>query len=330
MCTRQTKILYAIKILLLSGLLLILSGNKIGSAIEFPSRPVEIIIGFAPGGTADLGARAMSYEFSKNLGVPVIVNNKAGAGGAIGTEYASRAKPDGYTILLAEPGSLIINLLLTPGLRYKLSDFIHLCKYFDTQNLVLVRKDSPFKSYGDLISYAKANPGKLTCGTSGFGQASHFMLEMIKIQAGLDIAHLPFKSGAEVNTALLSGAIDYAHNGLPPSIGLLKSGDLRALASNTFDKVPGFPDIPTLSELGYPKAVLITWFGFFLPKGTPKPIVDKLASVFEKVINNPTVKQRVENQGVIVRYWDSPTFSKYITEQKKVLEDVARKAKMIK
>lgn len=323
------RILRTTGILMLIGLIFFSSGNKIGYAAEFPSRPVEVIICFAPGGTLDLAVRIMGDELSKSLGVPVILTNKGGGGGAVGTEYVANAKLDGYTILSAPIGVFNILPFLTPGLHYKLSDFIPLCKYANSPNLILVRKASPYKSFNDIISDAKKNPGKLTCATAGMGTAAHFSLEMIKIQAGIDVAHLPYKSGGEVITSLMGGQVDFASQGLPSALGLMKSGDLMGLSS-TFGKIPDFPNIPTMEELGYPKATLGVWVGYFLPKGTPKPIVDKLASVFEKAINNPTVKKNLENSGQVLDYQDSPTFSKFVIEEYKMLEDVAKKAKLIK
>jgi len=319
-----------IGILLLSGLFLLPLGNQTGQANDFPSRPVEIIIGFAPGGTQDIAVRAMSDELSKNLGVPVIATNKGGAGGVIAVEYVASAKPDGYTILIASNGQFNILPLLTPGIHYKHSDFVTLCKYFTSPNLVVVRKASPYKTFKDIISDAKRNPAKLTCATPGFGTPGHFALEMIKIQAGIDIGHLPYKSGGEVNTSLLGGQVDFANQGLPPAMGLLKSGDLRGLATITFERLQSFPDIPTMKELDYPKAILDVWFAFFLPKGTPKPVIDKLASVFEKTINSPGVKTSMESQGNVVGYQEGSTFSKFITEESKMLEEVAKQAKLIK
>jgi len=325
----KSRILSVIGIFLLIGFILFSSGNKIGYAAEFPSRPVEVIICFAPGGTLDLAVRIMGEELSKSLGVPAILNNKGGGGGAVGTEYVVNAKPDGYTILAAPIGVFNILPFLTPDLRYKLLDFIPLCKYANSPNLILVRKASPYKNFNDIISDAKKNPGKLTCATAGMGTAAQFSLEMIKIQAGVDIAHLPYKSGGEVVTSLLGGHVDFASQGLPSALGLMQSGELVGLAS-TFGKIPGFPNVPTMEELGYPKATLGVWVGYFLPKGTPKPIVDTLASVFAKAINNPRVKKNLEDSGQVLDYQDSPTFLKFINEEYKILEDVAKKAKLIK
>jgi tripartite-type tricarboxylate transporter receptor subunit TctC len=326
----KSRIVYAVGIFLLCGLFLFSPVHNIGNTEDFPTRPVEVIIAFAPGGAVDLAVRVMGDELTKSMGVPVILTNKAGGGGAVGAEYVARAKPDGYTILAAPQGIFTMLPFLAPDLHYKLSDFIPLCNYGAGPAMVLVRKDSPFRSFEELMSYAKKNPGKLTCATPGTGTSSHFTLELLKIETGIDVAHMPYKSGGEVVTSLLGGQVDFAFQGISSALGLLKSGDFRALASLTFDRMPGFPDIPTLKELGYPKVIIIACYGYFLPKGTPKPVVDNLASVFEKTITNPTVKRKIEDLSNILLYQDGPTYAKFIAEEYKTLDDLAKKAKLIK
>ena len=315
-------------ILVLVTLFLILSVSQTGKADEFPSRPVDVVISFAPGGSLDLAVRVMGEDLSKALGVPAMLSNKGGAGGAVGTEYVRSARPDGYTVLAAPIIVFTILPLLSPGLNYKLSDFIPLCQFATSPNLVLVKKGSPFKTFQELISYAKKNPGKLNCASAGTGTATHFNLEMIKIQAGIEVGHLPFKSGGEANTSLMGGQVDFALNGFPPSVGLLKSGDLVALAS-TLGKVPGLQNIPTMEEVGYPKASLGFVCGYYLPKGTPQPIVDKLASVFEKAMKGPNIEKNLENSGLTLDYRPGPAFGNAIIQEFKTLEEVAKKAKLI-
>lgn len=323
----KLRIPYLARVLLLS-LLLILSGSYKANADEFPSRAIEVIIPYAPGGVMDINTRMMSDELSKALGVPIIPINRAGGGGALGTEYVAKARPDGYTILSGV--ITLFNLLpfMTSDVNYTLSDFIPLCKHYYSPNLILVRKDSPLKSFEDLVSYAKKNPGKLTCATAGQGTYGHFSLEMLKFHAGVDVAPVHYKSGGEEMTSVLNGQVDLAIISFTPAQGPLKSGQARGLVSISSARVRGFPDLPTLQELGFGKAVLVGWYGYFLPKGTPKSIVDKLSSVFENVIKDPSVRDKVESSGNIVDYQDGPAFEKYILEEHKVLEDVAKKANL--
>ena len=173
----KVRTLSIVGILLWSGLFLISMGSGLGYASEFPDRPVEVIICWTPGGPSDLAARLMTDELSKSLGVSVMMTNKGGGSGAVGAEYVAGVKPDGYTIMVAPTILFTIHPLLIPNLHYKLSDFIPLCKYCSSPNLILVRKDSPFKTLEELVSFARKNPGKLKCGTVGVGTSAHFSLE---------------------------------------------------------------------------------------------------------------------------------------------------------
>ncbi len=299
-------------------------------AADFPSRPVELIINFPPGGIVDTSVRVMTEELSKNLGVPVVVINRSGGGGAVGAQYVMGADPDGYTVLASATGVFNIVPLLNPGLSYKLSDFIPLARYASSLDVILVRKDSPFEKFEDLVSYAKKNPGKMTCGDPGIGTASDFMLEMLKLEAGISFVKIPYKGGGELNTALMGGHVDFITNGIAAVQGLVKSGQLRALVINANERTANLPDVPSLKELGYGKSVLRIGVGYLLPKGTPKANVDKLASVFERAIKSPAVKKSLESLGIIVDYEDGPTFATSLADQYKVLEEVGKKAKLIK
>jgi tripartite-type tricarboxylate transporter receptor subunit TctC len=316
--------------LALCGLLPIFALIGSAHAADFPSRPVEITINFAPGGIVDTSIRLMTEELSKNLGVPVVVINRSGGGGAVGAQYVMSAEPDGYTVLASATGVFNIVPLLNPGLSYKLSDFIPLARYATSLDVILVRKDSPFEKFEDLVSYAKKNPGKLTCGDAGIGTASDFMLEMLKLEAGISFVNIPYKGGGELNTALMGGHIDFTTNGIAAVQGLVKSGQFRALAVNANERSANLPDVPSLKELGYGKSVLRIGVGYFLAKGTPKSNVDKLASDFERAIKSPAVKKNLENLGIIVDYEDGPTFALSLADQYKVLEEVGKKAKLIK
>ena len=313
-------------------LTLLMPGGQTAEAAEFPSRPVEVILNMGPGGFIDLAVRVMGNELSHALGVPAILTNKAGGAGAVGAEYVARAKPDGYTILATPNANFSYLPIMTPGLHYKLSDFDPLARYTSSPNVIVVRKDSPYKNLADIIADAKKNPGKVTCALASMGTGMQYSLELIKTMAGVDIAHLPYKSGGEVNISLMGGHVDFASTGFSPALSLLKSGDLRALAITTGrGKIKDFPNVPTMEELGYPAATLpILWTGYFLPKGTPKPMVNKLTAIFEKAMKNPTVEKNLEVVGQFLSYQDGAALAKSMPEEYKVLEGIARKAKLIK
>lgn len=321
-------ILRSIGNLVLSGLLL--ASMTSGHAAEFPSRAVDLVVNFAAGGIADMSVRSMTEQLSRNLGVPVVVINKGGSGGAVGAKYVMGAAPNGYTVLASSISTFNIVPLLNPGLGYQLSDFIPLARYINSPNVILVRGDSPFEKLDDLIAYLKKNPGKLSCGHAGVGTASEFALEMLKNEAGISFVGVPYKGGGELNAALLGGHVDFLLQSVSVAQDQVKSGRMRALSINSYTRSLRLPDVPTLKELGYPKSVLLLRVGFFLPKGTPKPIVDALASAFEKSIKDPVVGKRLENQGIQMDYEDGPRLAASMAEEYKVLEEVGRKAKIIK
>lgn len=316
--------------MLLGGVCLLPLAGRIAHADEFPSRPVEIVIGFAQGGIVDNSVRVMTEELSRSLGVAVVVTNKAGGGGAVGAEYVANARADGYVILASTVGVFNIVPLLNPGLRYKLSDFIPLARYANSPTVFVVKRDSPYRKFEDLVSYARKNPGKLTGGVPGVGTATDFSLEMMKLEAGINFLTIPYKGGGDLNAALLGGHLDFITIGSASALGLAKGGNVRVLGINAGERDPSFPDVPSLKELGYPRSVLRIGVGYFLPTGTPRPVVDKLGAVFEKVIKTQAVKKSLGNLGNMVDYEDSAAFARSLAEEIKVLEEVGRTAKLIK
>lgn len=321
-------ILRSVGIVALSGLLL--APMAPSHAAEFPNRAVDLVVNFAAGGIADTSVRAMTEQLAKNLGVPVVVINKGGGGGAVGAKYVMGAAPNGYTVLASSISTFNIVPLLNPGLGYQLSDFIPLARYINSPNVIVVRGNSPFEKLDDLIAYLKKNPGKLSCGHAGIGTASEFALEMLKNEAGVSFVGVPYKGGGELNAALLGGHVDFLLQSISVAHDPVTSGRMRALAVNSYTRSPRLPDVPTLKEAGYPKSILLLRVGYFLPKGTPKPVVDVLASAFEKSIKDPVVGKRLENLGIQVDYEDGPRLTASMAEEYKTLDEVGRKAGIIK
>ena len=214
-------------------------------------------------------------------------------------------------------------------LPYKTSDFIPIARYATSPNLVLVRKGAPWKTLEELISDAKKNPGKLTCGSAGVATLTHFNLEMLKLEAGVDIRHVPFKGGAPVNTATLGGHVDLSANTLPTVHSLLKSGDLRGLAITSAKRLPEFPDIPTFAEKGYPEVSQGLWTGFFLPKGVEKSVLLKVSMVIEKTVKTPGVVKKLEEIGYEFDYVDGDKFAQAIDKEFKTIVDVVKKANLV-
>lgn len=294
---------------------------------EFPNRQIEIVVPMVPGGMADLSARIIGSELSKQLGSPILIINTAGAGGVVAADRVAHAKPDGYTMLAGYPGLYSIIPAMQPNIPYKVSDFIPIARYANSPNLMLVRRESPWKTLEEFIRFAKANPGKLSCGSSGIGAVSHFNIELLKIEAGVDILHVPYKGGSQSNASILGGEVDCAFIAVPNILGLLKSGELRALAS-TAGKIADFPDIPTLAEKGYPGAELGLWTGLFLPKGTDKTVVEKVATMVEKSAKAPHVIKKLEEIGFQAEYIGGEDFVRSLDKEREKLAEVVRKANL--
>lgn len=320
-----------LKVVWIAGFVLVLTiiASLANSAEKgFPNREIEIVVPYAPGGMVDLAIRIISDELSKSFGVPVVVINNTAGGGVGGVEYVARAKPDGHTMLAGTNTIFGLWLAMQSNLPYKISDFIPIARYVNSPNLILVRKESPWKTLNELVSYAKKNPGKLTCGTSGVASASRFSIELLNMEAGLDIRCVFFTGGAPTNTALLGGHVDIGCIALPTAYDLLKSGDLRALAS-TVGRITEFPEIPTVAEKGYPGATLGLWTGLFTPKGVEKTVLEKISNTFEKVAKAPQVIKKHGEIGFQSDYVAGDEFAREIEKDYKKMVEVVKKANIV-
>ncbi len=308
-------------------LAIVMIGNSEGLAQkEYPNREIELTVTFSAGGMADVAFRAINEELAKNLGVPVVIVNKAGASGTIGAHYVSQSKPDGYTLGGTTNSTLIITPLVLGKLPYKPSDLFPIAKIVSTPVFFGVRRDAPWKTIEEFISHAKKNPGKLTCGSAGVGSTVHFALEMLKLEAGVDIQHVPFKGGGEQNAALLGGHIDLNSTAPNPSLPLLLSGDMRALVTSR--KIKQFPGVPTLEEKGYPKAAFTNWVACFGPKGMEMSAVDRIVSALEKALKSPSVVKKLEDTGNQVDFEAKEKFAKTIEGELKAYGEIIKKAKI--
>ena len=320
----------SLKGLVVFGMILafIMIGNSESLAQkDYPNREIELVITFSAGGMVDVAFRTINDELAKIMGVPVVVVNKTGASGTIGATYVSQSKPDGYTLGGTSNSTLVIAPLILGKIAYKPSDLVPIARIVSTPQMFCVRKNAPWKTLEEFISEAKKNPGKLTCGSVGVGSTVHFTLEMLKIEAGVDIQHIPFKGGAEANTALLGGHIDLHATSLNPTLPLLQSGDLRALAAS--ERIKQFPSVPTLAEKGYPRVTFTNWVACFGPKGIGESVVDKIASALEKALKVPGVVKKLEETGSQVDFVAKEKFAKAIEEELKRYIEVAKKANII-
>ncbi len=267
-------------------------------AQAFPTKAITIIVPFSAGGTTDILARVLGQFISKDLGQPVIIDNRAGAGGNIGTQLVARAAPDGHTILMGTVGTHAINQSLYPKLAFDpIKDFAPLTRVALVPNLLVANPAQPFKTVKELMAYAKANPGKVTFGSSGSGTSIHLSGELFKQMAGVDIQHVAYKGSAPAVNDLLGNHIAIMFDNMPSAIGHVKAGKLRPLAVTTAQRSPALPDVPTIAEAGVPGYEATSWFGLLAPAKTPAPVVARLNASILKALADPDVKKKLLEQG---------------------------------
>jgi tripartite-type tricarboxylate transporter receptor subunit TctC len=267
-------------------------------AQAYPSKPITIIVPFPAGGTTDILARLLGQYMSTAMGQPVVIDNRAGAGGNIGGQAAARASADGYTLFMGTVGTHAINASLYKKMPFDhVKDFAPLTRVAMVPNLLVAHPSQPFKTVQELVAYAKANPGKVTCGSSGNGTSIHLSCELFKTMTKVDITHVPYKGSAPAVNDLLGGQIAMMFDNMPSALPHAKAGKLRAIAVTSAKRSPGLPDTPTVAESGVPGYEATSWFGMFAPAATPPAIVSQLNAVMVKALNDPDVKKKISEQG---------------------------------
>lgn len=283
-----------------------LLGGTSALAQAYPTKPVTIIVPFAAGGTTDILARIIGQALTAELGQSVVVDNRAGAGGNIGGQAAAKAAPDGHTLFMGTVGTHAINASLYKKMPFDpVKDFAPLTRVANVPNLLVANPAQPYKSVKDLIAYAKANPGKVNFGSAGNGSSIHLSGELFKSLAKVDMQHVPYKGSAPAVTDLLGNQIDIMFDNMPSAIQHVRSGKLAPLAVTTAKRSPELPNVPTIAEAGVPGYEATSWFGMFAPAGTPAPVLAKLNAAIVKVLAQPDVKKKINEQGAEV-YSETP------------------------
>ncbi len=288
-----------------SAIVLIVSCITVGASFaqsDFPSKPIKILVPFPPGGTSDVMGRMMAEPLARVLKQPVTVENVGGGGGVIGTERGVKAASDGYTLIQTGVGQNAVAHGLDAALasRYNSNtDFIHLSQIHHGPNVLVVNADRPFKTLGDVVKYAKANPGKLDYGYT-HAASGHMAMELFKQTAGIFMTGIPYRGGGPMLTAAISNEIPFMFINQDVALPHVKSGKLRALAVSSLQRNPLFPDVPTVAESGYPGFQALSWSGLSIQKGTPQPIVDKLEAAIKEVMTSPAIVQRMASQGFVI------------------------------
>lgn len=295
------------------------------SAQTWPNRPIHLVVPFPASGTTDIVARFVAAELGKSLGQQIVVENRPGAGGNIGTDFVAKSTPDGYTFVMGTVGTHAINTSLYAKLPYDpVKDFAPVTLVASVPNVLEVNPALPVKTVNELITYAKANPGKLNFASSGNGTSIHLSGELFKAMTGVDMLHIPYKGSAPAVTDLIAGQANLMFDNLPSSIAYIKSGRLRAIAVTTLKRSPALPDVPTINESGVPGFEASSWFGVLAPAGTPKEIVNRLHDEIVKALHTPRLKNSLLSQGA-EPIGDTPEeFADYISAE------IAKWAKVVK
>jgi len=304
--------------------LIALTADAHGQA--YPTRPVEFVIPFAPGGPTDTAIRLIQPALSANLGAPVVLVNKAGGGGAIGMDAVAKAKPDGYLLAATVRSTLTILPATQPDVPYKISDFAPIGTYAVDSQVLLVKSGAPWKTLEELIEHARKNPGKLTYGSAGQGTNSFFTMELVKLAHGLDVAHVPFGGSGPVKNAILGGHVNVACSGLGSLAPVIRSGDLVALVTTAPKRVAGFTQVPTMAEKGHGEASLNIWMGLFVPAKTPKPVVDQLTRAFNQAAKDPAVLGALDKAGMQGFYYTGEETTRLLAEEAATVARVAERA----
>lgn len=290
--------------------------QPLGMAQSFPTKPVTIVVPFPAGGALDVVARAISEQMRKDLGQPVIVENRAGAGGTVGSAAVARAAPDGYTVLLGSVATHAIAAGLYPKLPYDpINDFVPITQLTSSPLVLTVSPQVKAKDVGELIAAAKAAPGKINYASTGNGTALHIAGEVFRSAAKIDVVHIPYRGGAQASTAMLAGEVGYIIANPQLVVQFVKSDKLRALAVTGPSRLAALPDVPTLKEAGVPGVEVVTWFGLWAPKNTPADVVERLNASARKALAVPEVVRQLEGQGDMAVGSASADFQAFVRKE---------------
>jgi tripartite-type tricarboxylate transporter receptor subunit TctC len=289
-------------------------------AQSYPSKPVRLVVGFAPGGAADFVARAFQEPLGRALGQPIVVENRPGAGSSIAAEHVAKSAPDGYSVLIASPSSILVNPVISPKAGFQpLKDLIPISKVSSSPLILAVNPATGVTSVKELIAHAKKNPGKLNYATSGNGSAPHMAAVLFLRLAQIDIVHVPFKGGAPAVQSVLAGDTQLAFATPPSVLPLVQAGRLKALAITSRDATPLIPGVPGMAEAGLADYEIGFWYGFFVPAGTPADVVRKLYEVTNQVVKAPETAKILAREGTETASSASPEeFAKFIAEDAKL------------
>jgi tripartite-type tricarboxylate transporter receptor subunit TctC len=303
----------------------------LAQAQSYPNRPITLVVPFPPGGSADGAARAIGDRLGKVLGQPVVVDNKAGAGGTIGSTMVARAPADGYTLILTSQTTHVVNPAVSASLPYDaLNDFAPITIVERLANVLLVTPGLPVKNFAEFVQYVKANPGKLNYASSGNGSVAHLSMELLKSKLGLFVTHIPYRGAGPALNDLMSGQVHMTWNNLTTNLTTIQTGRLRALAVASPIRAPQLPDVPTFGELKQPDLNLTSWAGIAAPAKTPEPIIAQLYDAIRTVLRDPATQEAWRKRGAMVPENVKPAeYRMEIQQRIKFYREIARANKIV-
>ena len=299
-----------------AGLAALLVAASSLAVAAFPEKPIRIVIGFPAGGPLDQHARLLSERLQAVLGQPIVIDYKSGAGGTVGAQDVMKAPPDGYTLMLANTGVMVINPALYGKLPYStLKDFTPVARTAMQPLALLVNPKLPVNNLKEFIDYARSRPGQVNYGSAGNGGISHLAPEMFKTATGLFMVHIPYRGSAPAFTDLMAGQVQFMAESIPQAANYHKQGKVRALAVTSRERNPALPDVPTVMESGVKGFEVVGFYGFLAPAGLPEDVTAKLSDAFKQVMNNPDIKKRMVSQGADPAFLGSEEFAAFLAAE---------------
>jgi tripartite-type tricarboxylate transporter receptor subunit TctC len=292
-----------------------------------PGRSIRFIVPFVPGGTSDIVGRTMANELTRILGVPVVVDNRAGGGGVPAMQETARATADGYTVILGHVGSLAVNPYLYPNPGYDVNrDFAPVTLLVKVPSLFVIHPDVPAKDLGEFVAYVKRNPGRLNYGSAGNASAGHLAMEYLKLTTGMFITHIPYRGTGPALNDLLAGRTQAFSAGTPALLPHIRSGKLRAIATGTPQRLPSLPQVPTVAESGHPGFESVQWYGMQAPAGTPPEVVEKLQRACAEGLRSAAVAERFAQEDAVPSGMASADYATFIAQEQKRWKRIVERA----
>lgn len=319
---------YRARLLLGAALAALALAAPVHAQGQFPDRPIKLIVPFAPGGVTDTSARVVAEKLGQLLGQQVVVDNKPGASGNIGTQMVAKAEPDGYTLLMGFDGTLVINPHLSKAPFDPVKDFAPIGKIGDAALVIVVHPKVAARNFAELSDVAKSSPGGLSYGSAGNGSTPHLAGEMLKQRTGIALTHIPYKGGGQAMGDVVGGTLPMLYTAVAGAMPFIKTQQVRPIAVSSATRVSSLPDVPTLIEAGIPEFEFNSWVGLLAPARTPRPVVDKLSAALATVVQEPAMRERLQGLGIVAVGNAPAAFGKQIADDLTKNQAVVQKAQI--